>query len=211
MKFINSNKSPSPLVVFRFLLVFCFLVLAFMASKFPYFSLDLRISETIQSIHHPFFSLIMNLVSELGDDFHLEVIVGLAVALLLFAGLRAEAFKAALFTVISAIAGTFIKFVVARPRPDSSLVKIQEVFNDKSFPSLHVLIFTAFFGYMFYLALYKVSTPWLKILIALGSAFLILTIGISRIYLGAHWASDTLGGYLVGAFFISFISDHAKR
>jgi len=211
MKFIKSNTRQSPLFLLRFLLVGCFLVLAILARNFPYFALDLQISETIQSIRHPLFSVVMNLVSELGDDYHLGIIVSLAVVLLLFAEMKMEALKAALFAAVSALAGTFIKLIVARPRPNSQFVQIQEIFSDKSFPSLHVLIFTAFFGYMFYLALARVKTTWLKALLAFGSAFLILTIGVSRIYLGAHWASDTLGGYLVGAFFISYISDHAKR
>jgi undecaprenyl-diphosphatase len=66
------------------------------------------------------------------------------------------------------------------------------------------LIFTVFFGYMLYLSIYKVKTRWLKTFIALPATFLILTIGISRIYLGAHWASDTVGGYLLGALFLIF-------
>lgn len=211
MIFDKSNKNNLLIYLIRILLVLCFLALAILSNRFAYFNVDLQISHAIQNIHYSWFSTVMNLVSKLGNDFYLELIVGLAVGLLLYVGLKAEAIKAALFALISAVAGSLIKLVVARPRPDSSLVQIQEISNGKSFPSLHVLIFTAFFGYMFFLALTKVKTPWLKFLIATGSLFLILTVGVSRIYLGAHWASDTLGGYLIGAFFISFISDHAKR
>ena len=122
--------------------------------------------------------------------------------LLFLAGLKVEAIKTALLTASAATVGSFVKSLVNRPRPGSDLVIIQEALVSKSFPSLHVLTFAVFFGYMLYLALYKVQTQWLKIFIAVPSTVLILTIGISRIYLGAHWASDVVGGYLLGAIFL---------
>jgi len=195
----------------RALLIISFLILAIFASQYSYFNIDLQISQALQGIHNPLFSDTMNLVSEIGDDYHVVIIIGLVGALIFFAGLKLEALKVALFTFTGALIGTLTKWMVSRPRPDSSLVNVQEVVSDKSFPSLHVLIFTIFFGYLFYLSIYKIKTRWLKILTASISAFLIITIGLSRIYLGAHWASDVLGGYLLGAIFISFLKYHAKR
>ena len=197
--------------MFRTLLIISFLILAIFASQYSYFNIDLQISQTLQGIRNPLISDTMNLVSEIGDDFHLVIIFGLVIALIFFAGLKLEALKIALFSFTGALIGTLTKWMVSRPRPDSSLVNIQEIMSDKSFPSLHVLIFTIFFGYLFYLSIDKIKTGWLKILIASVSVFLIITIGLSRIYLGAHWASDVLGGYLLGAIFISLLTDHAKR
>ena len=201
---MKSKISSSPIVpnFTVIILVFLFTVLALSAHRFSYFASDLSISRYLQNIHHPLFSLSMNFVSELGDDNNLEVLVVLAISLLFFTGLKSEAIKTALLTIASATAGTVIKSLVSRPRPASELVAIQETLGDMSFPSLHVLIFTVFFGYLFYLSVYKVKTLWLRLMIATSSLVLILTIGISRIYLGAHWASDTLGGYLLGAIFL---------
>ncbi|KKU71305.1 MAG: Phosphoesterase PA-phosphatase related protein [Candidatus Beckwithbacteria bacterium GW2011_GWA2_47_25] len=193
----------------RVLLIISFLILAVFAKQYSYFSVDLQVSQALQTIHNSLFSDTMNLVSEIGDDYHLVIIIGLVVALLFFVGLKLEALKIALFSLTGALVGTFVKKIVSRPRPDFGLVKIQAVMSDKSFPSLHVLLFTIFFGYLFYLSIYKIKTRWLKILIASVSAFLILAIGLSRIYLGAHWASDVLGGYLLGAIFISLLKNHA--
>lgn len=211
MKSSKSTSHPRYLSLFRILLLGSFLLLSFFAHQFAYFQLDLRISRSLQGINSPFFSLVMNIVSELGDDFHLEIIVALAVGTLFFVGYRRESFRALLFAVSAATIGSLLKVFINRPRPDSGLVQIQEIFLDKSFPSLHVLVFTAFFGYMFYLSLYKVQRFWLRLLIASGSVFLILTVGLSRIYLGAHWASDVLGGYLLGLWLFSIIIAHAKR
>jgi undecaprenyl-diphosphatase len=145
----------------------------------------------------------MNFVSDLGDDYYLQAIVVLSMALLYFAGLKSEAVKTALLTIASATTGTMVKSLTNRPRPDSRLVTIQDTLGDKSFPSLHVLIFTVFFGYMLYLAIYRIRTPWLRISIATTSLLLLFSIGISRIYLGAHWTSDVIGGYLLGVILLT--------
>lgn len=188
-----------------------FIVLGFMAHQTAYFGGDLWISHALQSIHNPIFSEAMNLVSEIGDDYHLGLIIALTVASLVYYGLKLEAIRTAVYSSVGFLIGSLSKNIVNRPRPGSAQVTIQEVLKDKSFPSLHVLLFTVFFGYMLYLSIYKIKTAWLKSVVATVSIFLILTIGISRIYLGAHWASDTLGGYLMGAVLITLLASHAKR
>ncbi len=185
-------------------LLLVFIIFSAFAHRSAYFGFDLTISRALQSVHRPAFSVFMNLVSEIGNNFNLEIIVVLSMSLLFLAGLKSEAIKAALLTLAGASAGSLVKSLVNRPRPNGELVNIQKVLTDKSFPSLHVLIFTVFFGYMLYLAISKVKTLWLRLFIAGSSTVLILFIGISRIYLGAHWASDTLGGYLLGAILLIF-------
>ncbi|KKT30861.1 MAG: Phosphoesterase PA-phosphatase related protein [Candidatus Collierbacteria bacterium GW2011_GWC2_44_18] len=202
MKMKKLIKSNNYLRLSVCTLIAGFIFLGIVAHRFAYFGIDLTVSQAVQSIHNPIFSLFMNVVSEIGDDFNLVIIVVLAMPLLFLAGLKVEAIKTALLTASAATVGSFVKSLVNRPRPGSDLVIIQEALVSKSFPSLHVLTFAVFFGYMLYLALYKVQTQWLKIFIAVPSTVLILTIGISRIYLGAHWASDVVGGYLLGAIFL---------
>ncbi|HCQ30865.1 TPA: hypothetical protein DIU27_00585 [Candidatus Collierbacteria bacterium] len=202
MKSKKSNKPIKALNVILIGLIFVFVLIGLLAHRYAYFGYDLAISRQLQSFHNPIFSTAMILVSEVGNDHNLEIIVVLAMSLLFFTGLKAEAVKTALLTVASATAGSLAKSFINRPRPDMELVYIQGVYQDKSFPSLHVLTFTVFFGYMLYLAIYKVRTKWLQLFISLSAIILILTIGISRIYLGAHWASDVAGGYLLGAAFL---------
>lgn len=192
-------------------LIFVFIVFGIFANRYAYFSYDLAISRAVQSIHRPGFSVFMNLVSEVGDNFNLEIIVVLSMSLLFFAGLKSEAIKTALLTVAGASTGSLIKSLINRPRPSGELVNVQKVLTDNSFPSMHVLIFTVFFGYVLYLAISKVKTLWLRLFIAGSSTVLILFIGISRIYLGAHWTSDTLGGYLLGVILLVFAIQFSRK
>lgn len=184
------------------ILVGIFIFLSLLAKAIPFFSGDIGISRAVQRIDSPLFENLMVWVSRPGDGFSLEIIIGLSLITLLFVGLKVEALMTLIFTSGSAVTGSLMKSFVDRPRPDISLVHIYQSLADNSFPSLHVLLYTTFFGYMFYLAVFRVRTKWLKYTIAFGSLFLVLTIGLSRVYLGVHWASDILGGYLLGAIFL---------
>ena len=74
-----------------------------------------------------------------------------------------------------------------------------------SFPSFHAMFSLAIYGFIIYL-IWKSNFKYRK-LICLFLISLILTIGLSRIYLGVHYATDILGGYLISlAYLILFTS-----
>ena len=75
--------------------------------------------------------------------------------------------------------------------------------TDSSFPSGHVLMYTAFFGFLMFLGytLLKPSIARAVMLVILGS--LVALVGLSRIYLGDHWASDVTGAYLLGSLWLA--------
>ena len=67
-----------------------------------------------------------------------------------------------------------------------------------SFPSGHALNLTAIFGFLLYLAYLHLPAGWPRRLVIALLALPIATIGLARVYAGAHWPSDALGGYLLG-------------
>ncbi|WP_411676547.1 phosphatase PAP2 family protein [Caproicibacter sp.] len=93
-----------------------------------------------------------------------------------------------------------------RTRPDI-LVLVHA--GGYSFPSGHSMIGAAFYGYLIYLCVIFLKKPW-KQLFSVLFMILILFIGLSRIYLGVHYASDVVGGFLAGfawlAILLSFIN-----
>lgn len=91
-----------------------------------------------------------------------------------------------------------LKILVGRPRPTPDLVRVFVLENENGFPSGHALFAILALGILSYFVATRVPQRTLRLpfLAVLGS--LILLIGVSRVYLGAHWPSDVIGGYLFG-------------
>lgn len=92
-----------------------------------------------------------------------------------------------------------LKVIIHRPRPD--ILQLVEV-GGYSFPSWHAMTAISFFGYLIYLILIHFKS-WTRYVSAGLLGLLIFTIGISRIYLGVHYASDVLAGYIFGLIWLS--------
>ncbi len=73
-----------------------------------------------------------------------------------------------------------------------------------SFPSGHSMVSVAFYGYLIYLSVILLQKPW-KQLSSLLLSMLIFFIGLSRIYLGVHYASDVVGGFLAGLAWLALL------
>lgn len=97
-------------------------------------------------------------------------------------------------TVLSQI----FKRIFKRLRPLDPLI-IEKGF---SFPSGHSMVSMAFYGYLIYLIYLKIDNKYLKYSLILILSLVILTIGISRIYLRVHFPSDVMGGFF---FSISYL------
>jgi len=95
------------------------------------------------------------------------------------------------------LAGIFLKEAVGRARPDYLIIGSEP--TSLSFPSGHALFAMVFGGLLIVLASDIIRPVKIRRPIQIGLALLILAIGASRVYLGVHFPSDVLGGYLFGA------------
>jgi len=164
----------------------------------PLSKIDREFSEEIQEHHHLFVDQLMKWISAPGYMPASAILVGATALLFLLSGYKREA----LFVVLGSLSGlvsTLVKLLVNRPRPAAPLVRVLIKTQQQSFPSGHVLFYVVFFGFLVLLmyqlkGLHKI----LRISVAGFSLLLILLVPLSRIYLGAHWFTDVLGGYLLG-------------
>ena len=105
---------------------------------------------------------------------------------------------------IVTILNQIIKFIMQRPRPTEFRI-IEE--TGYSFPSGHSMISMAFYGYLIYLIYKYVKNKYIKWISIVLLSILICAVGISRIYLGVHYTSDVLGGFLISiSYLIIYIS-----
>jgi undecaprenyl-diphosphatase len=189
-------------VLFRVALVFvagAFAVLTFLVKTMPSFAIDLRITRAIQLVNFPAFALLMSLISWPGFSPQAMIIAGLLILLIYGFGLHWEAVMALIATVFSTAIDVLVKDLIQRPRPLPAQVNVFAKLTSYSFPSGHVMFYISFFGFIGFLV-FTLLKPSLKrgLLLALFGGLVVL-IGVSRIYLGEHWASDVLGSYLLGS------------
>ena len=95
---------------------------------------------------------------------------------------------------IITIFNQLLKQILQRPRPTGYRL-IEE--SGYSFPSGHSMVSMAFYGYLIYLIYKHVENKYLKVCMISLLTILILSIGISRIYLGVHYTSDVVAGFLI--------------
>ena len=170
-------------------------VLCYFAHQLPYFAGDISVSLWLQSIDIPFIKPIMQAASSL-------VLAAIIIALLAIAlwilGRRLEAVFVTSLVIIAGLVTWLLKELVSRPRPSGELVQLLAGSCGLSFPSTHATCAIVFCGFLFYLAPRLVEQPVVTGVLRFLLIMLILLIGVSRIYLGAHWTSDVLGGLFLG-------------
>ncbi len=184
--------------------ILAFAALFVLSLHASYFPADLIITRAVQSIHFAWFAALMVGLSFFGYTPQAAILVAVVGLLLLLIGLRWEALMAVAAAEGTTLLGELVKVIVRRPRPSPSLVNVLRPLNSYSFPSGHVLFYTAFFGFLFFLG-YTLLKPSLArggLLVVLGC--LVVLVGVSRVYLGEHWASDVTGGYLLGSLCLAF-------
>lgn len=96
-----------------------------------------------------------------------------------------------------------IKLIALRPRPtDTDGITVLMRASGTSFPSGHAMASTLFYGLLAYFAYALIRNPRRRILAASLLALMPVLVGLSRAYVGGHWFSDVVGGWVVGLFFL---------
>jgi membrane-associated phospholipid phosphatase len=160
---------------------------------------DVRATVTWQRVESPILLKLMVAVSWFGFAPQDYILGAGVLAFLLVRRLRLEA-AFGLLAFVSTILDGFLKDLVHRQRPEAGIggIIVRSTVGGYSFPSGHVLTYVVFLGYLAYLAYTLVHQRALRFALLTFLIGLIALIGPSRVYLGQHWFTDTLGSYLLG-------------
>ena len=133
-------------------------------------------------------------------------IILIVLALMLFIYIKNKKIGVSIISNLAIITllNQLLKRIVQRPRPTEFRI-VEE--SGYSFPSGHSMVSMAFYGYLIYLIYKYVKNKYLNWISIILLSILICSIGISRIYLGVHYTSDVLGGFLISiSYLIIYIS-----
>ena len=162
---------------------------------------DRSITDYVTSFRSSGLNSFFIFITDLGDVYA-YIVAMVLVTIFLFVKLRSWKFIFQLLgvLVLSALSNIGLKKVFNRARPaEEHLVVIESL----SYPSGHAMSAMAFYGFLIYL-LYQVKIPkWARIFFTILFSLLILSIGISRIYLGVHFPSDVAGGFIAGLIWVA--------
>lgn len=175
---------------------------------------DDNVRAYVHSYASPFLTEAMRVFSFLGSTLFLVLLGIVIVGIFYYLKHRRAALIFTITTLGASLLLTCLKYAFRRARPEPFFDTTLP--SSYSFPSGHSLG-----AFCFYLALAailnnRIEKLWLKILIWTFAVLLVLLIGISRVYLGVHYPSDVLAGFVVGFIWVVTIAVadkliHARR
>lgn len=205
-----SRKSAHWANGFGLFCMFLFVILAFLVDGRVIASYDWRIISWIQGWESDFMTSIWSAYTVLGTMY-----IGMLLTIMIISylyvvlGLREQ-----LLLIVWAVCGSWIlnsllKNLFHRDRPNYYRI-IQE--SGYSFPSGHSMSIFTLCGVLAYVVWRHMSSTRSRIVVVICYSLIVLAMGVSRIYLGVHYPSDVLGGYLASAawlcFTIGFVEKH---
>jgi membrane-associated phospholipid phosphatase len=197
----KSSRHINVIIIVLALLALADSIWAHLAAQFPG---DLSLVLSIQSFKSGLLLSLMEWISFIFSGWRgAALCIGLGLLVWWRVGLR----EAALFPAAGLLwfINEALKFLIGRPRPSSDLVEVLVIDTNNGFPSGHSFFALLILGLLAYILYINLKSLSLRILSLVIISLLILLVGLSRIYLGAHWPSDVLGGYLFGGLFLTLL------
>lgn len=196
MKTINKKTNNILFYILIFLLSICLIILSVLVSYGKTDLFDQNILIWISGIRNPFLTRLMIFISEFCNTMFLIVVT-------LFILLLVKNYETKILAVINSLGvfllNSFLKIIFARIRPEFFMLIEEKTF---SFPSGHAVISTTFYGIIAYFCYKEIKHKYWKYITSSLLLILILLISFSRLYLGVHYLTDIMTGFMIGVIII---------
>ena len=191
---MQKNNKYKLIIGFLAILALIMSIFAWFTKQFPG---DLYLTLRLQSFHNHFLLSVMQWISFIFGGW-CSVLVVIVICILVWWRIgRLEGILIPVAGLLSLL-DVPLKLIIGRARPSGNLVKVLSHLQDNGFPSGHAIFAILILGLPAYLIYINMKNLKLRAVVLAGLIALILLIGTSRVYLGVHWASDVIGGYLIG-------------
>lgn len=193
-EYIKNNQKE---IIFIISIIILFTILSILVFTENFSNIDSLTHTYILNMRNNNLTSILNIITNLAGASFL-----LALSCILFIVLKNK--KTALYIFINLASAFTInetaKTIFSRSRP-IGINLIEE--TGFSFPSGHSMISLSFYGFIGYLLCKNTKNKYLKSIIIISTTLIILLIGFSRIYLGVHYLSDVISGFLLASIYLT--------
>lgn len=153
----------------------------------------------VQKMRTDILTIFFKSITHLGGAY---ILIGISILAIILSKYKKILLTIPVNLLLATSLNVFLKNIVQRPRPEGYRL-IDE--TGYSFPSGHSMISAAFYGLLIYIIWKNVKNKILRNTLCTILSVLIILIGLSRIYLGVHYASDVIGGFVISiAYLIVF-------
>lgn len=159
-------------------------------------NIDTAIYDLIIKLMSTNTTAIMMFISHLGSA---VTLITLTIAFIVILKNKRDAKYIAINLTTVFILNRILKLIVARPRPEILRLVAEDGY---SFPSGHAMVSMGFYGFLIYLIFKDLKDKRIKYPLIVFLSLLILLIGISRIYLGVHYFTDVVGGFVIAIIYL---------
>jgi len=159
--------------------------------------IDARATGFVQGLDGRGFSIVADIGNTLGESRYAGILLAILIALTIITKRwRDLTFLVVLLALRSA--GTVLKGLIDSPRPTSDVAEAVRAFDGFGFPSGHSLTSAVAVGGIVFLALRCKNSPAVRLTLAVAWLLCVTLTAFARIWVGAHWLTDTVGGTVIG-------------
>lgn len=173
-----------------------FIILSYLVFNNYLITIDNNTHTYLVSIRNNILTNIFLIITNLANPYFLII---LNIILLISIKKKKIPLLISLNLICSFLINQTTKLIFAKPRPININIIEESGF---SFPSGHSMISLAFYGFITYLIYQRLNNKKHKRILIISFILIILLIGLSRIYLGVHYLSDVIGGFLLGIIYL---------